>query len=128
MLSGIWTNMPVISTEFLGGTIYRQKFNFASSTQLSLNAVVAVAGAAANTKLYLEYSTGTVTWFPVGSEAGVTSTPGVTIANTTGAKIGTFTNVTTSVKSLGEVWLRVMGQAGNATADPNFNSVQVYVR
>lgn len=104
--------------------MYRSKFNFASTSQISVNAIITTIGATATTSLALQYSTETVTWFALAE----TSSPQIVIGNTTGSKLGALYSVTSSVKNLGEVWVRVIGLGGNGTADPVFNLVSMYLR
>ena len=125
--SAVWTNMTAAVQEILNTDQHRQKYNFVSSTQIALYSNLTVAGAAAGTKIMLQYSTNTTNWFFAGAATG---TPVLTIGNTAGGKMGSYTNVTTTnnLKNLGDVWIRIIGDTGNGTADPNFNSIMMYVR
>lgn len=110
-----WTNMPAAPTELLGLTSMRIQTNLTGYTQVRFAVGTQVAGAA-NSFLWLQYSTDNSTF----TNACGSTCPEVN----TGAAGSKWTAWQTMNGTMAaDVLLRVMGQAGDAAADPTFNEV-----
>jgi hypothetical protein len=116
--SQTWTNQPAAEQEFQNVNFYRHKADLSQFDSVRVQAGIAVAGAAAGTAVFIEYSLDGTNFFDLGTSA---NSPIVTIANTTGSKIGAWTPIIAQAKT--EVWLRVVGVTGNGTADPQFRFI-----
>lgn len=116
--AGVWTNQPAALTEFLNNQNFRNRCDLTGTTQVRLKACLTAVAAAANTELRAEYSADGTNFYALGTSA---STPAVVVGSAVGTKIGAWVDVAAGAKA--DVWLRIMGINGNATADPNFNKI-----
>lgn len=113
-----WTNMPAATAEW--NALFRRYFDLTNAAQFRLHANVGQAGAA-GAVLRVEYSTNESTWLPLGAVAGSGEVP----ISTAGYMIGAFADIVAGAKA--GVFLRLMGNGGNGTADPRFGSISVEV-
>jgi len=115
-----WTNQPAALTELFGTTVGRLKADLTASAQVRLQTNVATAGATA-AALRVQYSTDQSSWSYLDGSAG----PSVGVG-TTGLKVSSW--VAPAAGAKGDVFLRVVGISGDATADPAFGHVLLQVR
>lgn len=111
-----WTNMPAVATEFTGNP--RTLADLTYATQVRIVACTATTAGATNATLKIQYSTDQSAW------SDLTSTLGV--ATPVGVKSGAWENVPAGAK--GDVFLRILGQSGDGTTDPQFRGVYLQVR
>lgn len=111
-----WTNQPAALTEFLGLLHHRVKADLTDTDKVRLCARVSTAGATGAT-LKAQYSTDESAWSDL---------TGTVAIDSTGTKATAWADVPAGAK--GDVFLRLVGQGGNATADPVLGSVMVEVR
>lgn len=120
-----WTNMPAAATELFGfgagNERYRTKFDLTDYTEFRVVARVYAAGAT-NAILGAAYATTEGTWLNLGATL---ATGGVSIASA-GTKVGTWSAIAAGAK--GDVFLTILGDDGDGTADPRFGNVSVQVR
>ena len=109
-----WTNMPSAATEFTG--LPRTRYDLTSADDVRLIVCVGVAGAASST-LRIQYSTNQSAW--------VDLTPTVAV-NATGVRESAWAAVPAGAKA--DVFLRILGQSGDGTVDPQFRLVQLQAR
>ena len=112
-----WANMPATLTEFRNVLNTRTKLDLTSSTQSRITvrqAVVAYAGS----QLKVQYSTDDATWYDL-SAIALSTTANVTLA-------GTWTNVPAGAKA--DVFVRIVGIAGNGVVDPSFGLITLQVK
>jgi hypothetical protein len=117
-----WTNMPAAVTEFAGATTRRFEVDLTGTTHWQIS-MEQSAAAASGALLGLEYSSdGGTTWKAIDSDttnAQSTTTDALTTSATgfTISGVGTIhANAQTTVQ------IRVVGSAGNGTADPAFRN------
>lgn len=115
-----WANQPVALTEFLGATRHRTKVDLSAATQVRMVAQQTVAGAAA-AKLAAQYSTDQVTWIYFAA----TNSPIMDITNIA-LKVTGWSNMVAGART--DVFIRLIGYGGNATADPAFGLVTLQFR
>lgn len=112
-----WSNQPAAVTELFALTRNRTKMELTGANQARFLANVVVAGAATST-LRVQYSTDQTTW---------TDLPGTSVSTAAvGLKVSTFTAVPAGAKQ--DVFLRVVGDAGNANADPSYSSMALQLK
>jgi hypothetical protein len=115
-----WTNQPAGLTELFGTTAGRLKVDITASTQVRLLSNVETAGAA-TAAIRVQYSTDQASWNYLDGGSG----PSVGI-NTTGLKVSGWVSLAAGAKA--DVFLRVVGINGDATADPGFSSIILQVK
>lgn len=103
--TNLWTNQPAALTEFLGTTASRVRINLVDFDRFRVAARVVTPGFAGSV-LGVQYSPDEVTWTTL---ATVSLTAAGTLANG-------WTDLPAGAKA--DVYLRLGGQGGNATADP----------
>jgi len=112
-----WNNQPAATTELYGFTRNRAKFTLSNASDARFFVNVAIAGAGSST-LRVQYSLDQTTW---------TDLPGTSVAtNTTGLNVSTFTTVPAAAKA--DVFLRVVGQNGDGSADPSYGTMALEAR
>lgn len=112
-----WTDMPAAKTEIYGATL-RHEADLTTYSQVRLLAFVGVAGASGSV-LYAEYSTnGGSVWATLSDSISMTA---ASHARTAWATIpaGALAD---------DVVIRVVGESGNAAADPIIGNVEVQLR
>jgi hypothetical protein len=115
--SGVaWTNQPAGVTELFGGTDFRTKVDLTNYTQVRMTARVGVVGAA-TAVLRLQYSTDEAAWVNLTSNLAI---------NATGVKASAWENLPAGAKA--DVFIRVVGEGGNAAADPRIGTVTLQVK
>jgi hypothetical protein len=112
-----WWNQPAAVTELAGNTLYRTKYDLSNATQARFTVSVATAGAP-TAKLSVQYSTDESSWSYLDGATG----PSVNI-NSTGTKVSSYATLVSGAR--GDVFLRIVGEGGNATADPYLGLIQV---
>jgi hypothetical protein len=114
-----WTDQPAAVTEFLGATRNRVKIDLtnASTARLVVNVVTAGATGA---KLAVQYSTDGSAWNYLDGGTG----PSVAV-DATGVVASSAVNIVAGAKA--DVFLRLIGVSGNATADPAFGLIQLQI-
>jgi hypothetical protein len=115
-----WTNQPAALTELFGTTIGRVKADLTASAEVRLLANVAQVGSA-TAALRVQYSTDQASWNYLDGATG----PAVNI-NTTGLKVSSWMALAAGAKA--DVFLRVVGVNGDATADPGFGNIILQVK
>jgi len=115
-----WTNQPAALTELFGTTTGRVKADLTEAAQVRLLCSVGTAGAAA-AAVRVQYSTDQSSWSYLDGANG----PSLGIG-TTGLKVGAWTSPAAGAKA--DVFLRVVGINGDASADPAFGHVLLQVR
>ena len=115
-----WTNQPAALTELFGTTTARVKADLTAAAQVRLLCSVATAGAAA-AAVRVQYSTDQSSWSYLDGASG----PSLGVG-TTGLKVGAWTSPAAGAKA--DVFLRVVGINGDASADPAFGHVLLQVR
>jgi hypothetical protein len=124
--SSTWTDMPAGLTEFLVGTsgvvnaANRVLYDLTDATQVRLQVNVEAAGST-NAELRLQYSTDQVSWNYISGVSGL----GQNISST-GLKVSSWSTIAAGAK--GDVYLRLVGINGDASADPDFGAIQLQVR
>lgn len=120
----IWTNMPAGITTWLhtgSGTLTQDATyvtDLTEFTECRLFTSIQVAGAGATTLIAVQYAT---------TIGGVYSTlVSLTIGNTTGAKDTDWQPIPSGANGL--VFIRLIGQNGNGTADPRFSPPILLIR
>lgn len=114
--SFVWTNMPVADTELVGNTSARFKADLTGYTEYRWMVNVTVAGVT-GADLRIQYSTDDNVYADLSSEIDI---------GTLGRKITGWASLPAGAR--GDVWLRVMGKQGNATADPALSQLRLQVR
>ncbi len=115
--------MPVAQTELFGTTWGRRATDLTGYVQFRLSVTQSVAGAAA-ASLRAQYSTnGGAAWSNL--ETGGTGAD-LLVGAGTGLKIGAWGTVDPG--ALGDVQLRIVGQNGDAAADPVFRYIGIEFR
>jgi hypothetical protein len=115
-----WGNQPASLTELFGTTAGRLKADLTNVTQVRLQATVVVAGAG-TAALRVQYSTDQSSWSYLDGASG----PSVNV-NTTGVKVSSWVAPAAAAKA--DVFLRVVGINGDATADPSFSNILLQVK
>jgi len=119
----IWTNMPAGITTWLqttSGTLTGDGTfitDLTEYTECRLFTSLQVAAAAANTLIAVQYSLNNSTWADLVS---------LTIGNTTGAKDTNWQLIPDASKTF--VYIRLVGQNGNAVVDPRFSPPMLLIR
>ena len=103
-----------------GTTVGRLKADLTAASQVRLISNVATAGAGA-AAIRAQYSTDQSSWNYLDGSAG----PSVTVS-TTGLRVSGWVSVTAAAKA--DVFIRAVGIAGDATADPAFANVLLQVK
>lgn len=111
-----WTNMPSAATEFIGNP--RTKYDLTHADEVRLVACTGGTAPVAGATLKIQYSTDESAWSDLTTELAVNGT--------VGTKAGTWQAVAAGAKS--DVFLRILGEGGNGTVDPQFRSVHLQVR
>lgn len=111
-----WTNMPSAATEFTGTP--RTRYDLTHAVQVRLVVCTATQAGATNATLKAQYSTDQSVWSDLTSALG--------IATPVGVKTGSWETCPAGAK--GDVFLRVLGQNGDGTLDPQFRNVCLQVR
>ncbi len=111
-----WTNQPVADTELVGTTSSRFKVDLTGYTEYRWMVNVNVAGVT-GADLRVQYSLNDTTFSDLSSELDIGSL---------GRKITSWAALPAGARA--DVWLRVMGKQGNATADPNLSQLRLQVR
>lgn len=124
--SAQWTNMPAALTEIFTPTDVpvpssRVLYDLTDATQVRFQVSATVAGSA-SAEIRIQYSTDQSTWNYL--DSGNTGL-GQNIS-TTGLKTSSWSNIAAGAK--GDVYLRIVGINGNATADPLFGLIQLQAR
>lgn len=104
-----WADQPAAVTEFPEAP--RIKVDLTDASQIAFGASVSTAGAA-GAVLFLQYSTDESTWNAL--------TINQIAINTTGTKRTAFESIPAAAKA--DVFIRLVGQNGNATVDPAFRA------
>jgi hypothetical protein len=117
-----WNNMSAASTEWLGHTRTRVKADLSGLTEFRMQGYLNAAGASAS-RLRLEYSLDGSSWASLEESAGTT---GDLSLATTGLTVGSFGTIAAAART--DVFLRVMGSAGNGNADPSWYSLRMQAR
>ena len=115
-----WTNQPAALTELFGTTTARVKADLTDAAQVRLLCSVGTAGAA-SAAVRVQYSTDQSSWSYLDGASG----PSLGIG-TTGLKVGAWTSFAAGAKA--DVFLRVVGINGDASADPALGHVLLQVR
>lgn len=116
----VWTNQPAATTEFDSAANRRLSVDLINASQARLSTNVVVSGTGGAT-LRVQYSTdGGTIWTNLDGGAGPT------VAITAGRQSTAFFNIDAAAKA--DVLLRVVGQNGNATADPSFMTIELEVK
>ena len=108
----VWTNMPLVATEFLALAIYRRRLDLTAAASARLTVEQSVAGSAA-AALKLQHSSDGATWADSG--------PTVAVGVGTGLKVGAWAPLVAAAK--GDVQFRLVGSGGDGVADPAFHRV-----
>jgi hypothetical protein len=108
-----WTNMPAAATELFGLTHRRAKKDLTDVHKVRLVARVSTPGSV-NAVLRAEYSVDESAW-----QSLTTST--LSIATPAGTKASAWDELPAGAR--GDVFIRVMGQSGDGTADPVVGNV-----
>lgn len=113
-----WTNMPAASTELIGtGGSLRVKADLTTRKQVRMVANIYIAGAA-GADLHAEYSTDGSAWSTLTSEVAIDSVGLPHVGAWEAIPVGAQT----------DVFIRVIGKDGNATADPGIGPTGIEVR
>ncbi len=115
-----WPNQPAAVTEIFGATFNRTRFTLTNATQTRLHVNVQAVGAA-GAQLCAQYSTDQVAWSYLDGSAG----PCTGIATLT-VRSSAWMNLAAAAKA--DVYLRVVGDDGNGSADPAFGNVAIEVK
>ena len=124
--SAQWTNMPAGLTEIFTPTdvsvpVSRLLYDLTDASQVRFQVSNTVAGSA-SAEIRIQYSTDQSTWnYLDNGNTGL----GQNIS-TTGLHTSSWSNIASGAK--GDVYLRIVGINGNATADPLFGLIQVQAR
>lgn len=110
-----WSNMPAAATEFIGNP--RTMYDLTHVGEVRIVVCVGVAATAGAT-LKIQYSLDESAWSDL--------TPALGGLNSAGCKVGAWTAVPAGAKT--DVFLRILGEGGNGTLDPQFRSVHLQVR
>jgi hypothetical protein len=119
----VWTTMPAGVTTWLhtttatltGDATYLT--DFTEYTECRLFTSMQVAGAGATTLIRVQFSTDNVSYSELVS---------LTIGNTTGAKDTNWTSIPVAARTF--IYIRLVGQNGNATANPRFSPPILLIR
>ena len=112
-----WTNQPAADTELLGAAgLCRFKVNLTGYTEYRWMVSVTTPGVA-GADLRLQYSLDDAAYADLSTELDI---------GTTGRKISNWASLTANARA--DVWIRIMGKQGNATADPAFGGMRLQVR
>lgn len=124
--SAQWTNMPAALTEIFTPTdvpvpVSRLLYDLTDASQVRFQVSNTVAGSA-SAEIRIQYSTDQSTWNYLDSgNTGLGQN-----VSTTGLHASSWSNIAAGAK--GDVYLRIVGINGNATADPLFGLIQVQAR
>lgn len=113
--STIWTAMPAAVTEFMGSTIRRFYSNLSGFTNIeawTMLAVPGVAGSVVRFQYTLDFS-GATGWTDLSTNISLTSA---------GVPRSTVAAIPEAAKT--SVLIRIVGELGNAAANPQFLSIQ----
>jgi len=119
----VWTNMPAGVTTWLHTTTTTTTgdatyvTDFTEYTQCRLFTSMQVAGAGATTLIKVQYSTDNVSYSDLVS---------LTIGNTTGAKDTNWQTIPVGARTF--IYIRLVGQNGDAAADPRFSPPILLIR
>jgi hypothetical protein len=119
----VWSNMPSGTAIWLnsGTTLTNdstQRADLTDRTECRLSFALQIAGSGATTQLRVQYSLdGATNW---------TDLVTVSALNVTGLKASAWTALPAGAQA--DVFLRLVGQNGNATADPRFSPIVLEVR
>jgi hypothetical protein len=116
----IWSNQPIAVTELFGVDYLRTKADLTNASQARLLVNDITAGAA-TTELRTQYSTDQSTWNYLDGGTG----PNVAI-NALGVRVSSWVNIAAGAKS--DVFVRLVGINGDATADPAFGITELQVK
>jgi len=119
-LTTIWPNMPAAQTEFFGATSMRTKYDLTNATQARLLVNVGPVAGVAGSTLRVQFSTDQTTWNDL-----VTGGASVAINSAGTLQVSAFGNIVAGAKA--DVFLRIVGENGNGTADPRFGTVELQV-
>lgn len=119
----VWTNMPAGVTTWLhttnttltGDATYLT--DFTEYTECRLFTSLQVAGAGATTLIKVQYSLNNSVWVDLVS---------LTIGNTTGAKDTNWQTIPVGARAF--IYIRLVGQNGDAAADPRFSPPILIIR
>jgi hypothetical protein len=115
-----WSNMPLAQTELFGNVWGRRTADLTDFTQFRVSISQSTLGAA-GAFLRAQYSTdGGTMWMDL--ETGGTGAD-LDIDVGTGLKIGSWGMI--DAGAMGDVQLRIVGQNGNGTTDPNFRYIGI---
>ena len=120
-IGGTWTNMPAALTEWLGLSSSRHKMDLVGFGEARLVLTVTTIGAATPAKIRAQYSLDAAAW----DYLDATSGPTVDI-NTVGLKVSAWVPITNAARA--DVFLRLAGIDGDATADPVLANVRLQFR
>lgn len=112
--STTWTNMPAALTEFTGSP--RTRYDLTDADDVRLVVCVGVAGQGGAT-LKAQYSTDQSNWSDL---TGAAAADALNVQTTAWAAV--------PAGAKGDVFIRLVGQGGNGTLDPQFRLVQLQVR
>jgi hypothetical protein len=116
-----WTDQPAALTEFLGLNDRRRKYDLTNFTQARLVVNVEAAGFA-GASLYAEFCT-----TDGGTYAALDNSTGPNaLIDATGTIVSGTVNLTGAAKA--DVFLRISGVGGDATADPQIGLITLQVR
>lgn len=110
-----WTNQPAAITEIFGNVHRRQVLNFIFNDAIRLAARVSATGAA-SAVLIAQYSTDETNWFALTNNLSL---------NGVGTRVSTWAAIPAEAK-VGDVFVRIVGQSGDAAADPVIGSVVLH--
>lgn len=113
-----WSNMPSALTEIFGTVHRRIRLSLTDAHKARLTARVSTLGSA-NAVILAQYSLDESTWF--------TLTPDLALG---GGVVGTRASAwgTIPAQAQTDVFIRVVGQNGDAVADPVLGNIQLEVR
>lgn len=116
-----WTNMPAAETEYVSpnaGYTYRLKVDLTNASSARLSTFIGTNGFAGS-KLKLQYSTDQAAWVDTGAEVALD-------AGATTLSVGSYASIPAGAKA--DVFLRIVGIAGNGIVDPSFSHLVIYFK
>lgn len=116
-----WTSQPAALTEFLGLAIHRTQVDLTEAVEARITVLVSVAGFAGSS-LRVQYATAIAgPWNYLDATAGPS-------ALLTSAGLSVSSWVPVAVAARGDVFLRLIGIAGNGATSPRFGLITVQFR
>lgn len=114
--SSAWATQPSGKTEFRSTTVLRTKVDLSDKQQIRLDGRVVSAGAT-GAVLGIDYSTDESAWTTLATEI---------VIDATGVKDSGWVNLPAGAKA--DVFLRIYGTGGDASASPSFGTITAFAR